>query len=130
MVSFVQKPQSHPLRKALFQIHLWLGLVLAIYVIVIGLTGSILVFRGDLQKLTFPEFFSVERHGEPDAPLPQILSELQRRYPGTKLSGLDYPTQRRQTYLTYLTRGNQFLTVFSNPVTGQVIGELPKTSWI
>jgi len=107
-----------------------MGLVLAIYVIVIGLTGSILVFRGDLQKLTFPEFFSVERHGEPDAPLPQILAELQRRYPGMQLSGLDYPTQHRQTYLTYLTRGNQFLTVFSHPVTAQVIGELPRTSWI
>lgn len=129
-MSFARQPQSHPLRKVLFQVHLWLGLALAIYVIVIGLTGSILVFRGDLQKLTFPEFFTVERHGEPDAPLPQILGELQRRYPGTQLSGLDYPTQHRQTYLTYLTRGNQFLTVFSHPVTAQVIGELPKTSWI
>jgi uncharacterized iron-regulated membrane protein len=122
--------KSHPFRKALFQIHLWLGLALAIYVVVIGLTGSILVFRGDLQKLTFPEFFTVERHGEPDAPLPTILAELQRRYPDTQVSGLDFPTQRRQTFLTYLTRGGQFLTVFSNPITAQVIGELPKTSWI
>jgi uncharacterized iron-regulated membrane protein len=130
MVNFVRQPQLNPLRKVLFQIHLWLGLVLAIYVIVIGLTGSILVFRGDLQKLTFPEFFTVDRHGEPDAPLATILAELQHRYPGTQVSGLDYPTQRRQTYLTYLIRGDQFLTVFSHPVTARVIGELPKTSWI
>jgi uncharacterized iron-regulated membrane protein len=130
MVSFARQPQTHPLRKTLFQVHLWAGLILGIYVVVIGLTGSILVFRGDLQKLTFPKFFTVERHGEPDAPLATILDELERRYPGTKVSGLDYPTERRQTFLTYLTRGNQFLTVFSHPVTGQVIGELPKTSWI
>lgn len=130
MVSFARQPQTHVLRKALFQVHLWLGLILGIYVVVIGLTGSILVFRGDLQKLTFPEFFTVERHGEPDAPLHKILAELQHRYPGTQVSGLDFPTQRRQTFLTYLTRGDQFLTVFSHPVTAQVIGELPKTSWI
>jgi uncharacterized iron-regulated membrane protein len=129
-MSFARQPQSHPLRKILFQIHLWLGLTLALYAVVIGLTGSILVFRGDLQKITFPEFFSVERQGEPDAPLVTILAELQHRYPGTTLSGLDYPTPHRQTYLAYLTRGDQFITVFSHPVTAEVIGELPKTSWI
>ncbi len=118
------------MRKIFFQIHLWLGLALAIYVVLIGLTGSILVFRGDLQKLTFPEFFTVDRHGEPDASLNAILAELQNRYPGTQLSGLDYPTRHRATYLAYLTQGSQFRTVFSHPVTAQVIGELPKTSWI
>ncbi|MEI9811727.1 MAG: PepSY domain-containing protein [Acidobacteriota bacterium] len=97
-MSFLLQPQSHRLRKLLFQVHLWAGLALAAYVIVIGLTGSILVFRGDLQKATFPEFFTVVRHGEPDAPLATILDRLQQRYPGTKLSGLDYPTARRETY--------------------------------
>src|SRR4029077_19427725 len=51
-------------------------------------------------------------------------------YPGSQLSGVDYPTARRGTYLSYLIRGSDFVAVFSDPVTGTVIGELPKTSWI
>src|SRR5678815_4737879 len=125
-MAFLQRPQSSVVRKALFQIHLWLGLVVVLYVLLIGVTGAALVFRPQFQKATFPEFFAVAREGQPDAPASTIIQQLLDHYPGYKLSGIDYPTHRRETYLAYLSKGDELRTVFSHPVTGEIIGELPK----
>lgn len=38
-------PQSVPFRKALFQIHLWLGIATGLYICMISITGSAVVFR-------------------------------------------------------------------------------------
>jgi uncharacterized iron-regulated membrane protein len=43
------------LRKALFQIHLWTGLGVGLYVVVISLTGSILVYRSELRQYFNPQ---------------------------------------------------------------------------
>ena len=45
---WVRQPQSVWLRKALFQIHLWSGIGIGIYVLLISVSGSILVYRNEL----------------------------------------------------------------------------------
>jgi uncharacterized iron-regulated membrane protein len=129
-MTWLVRPQATRLRKALFQIHLWTGIAVAAYVCLIGITGAALVFRPEMQKATFPKYFVVDRQGRPDAGAADIIHELQSSYPGARLLGIDYPTSRRATYLSYLARGSQLLTVFSNPVSGKVVGELPRRSWI
>ena len=130
-MSFLHRPQPTLLRRALFQIHLWAGVAVAAYVCVIGVTGAALVFRPEMQKATFKEYFVVDRPaGAVDVSTDTLISNLQGSYPLYRLSGIDYPTVRRATYLSYLIKGNQFVSVFSDPLTGDVVGELPKTSWI
>jgi len=46
--NWLQQPQSVWLRRAVFQVHLWTGIGLAVYILVISVTGSILVFRSEL----------------------------------------------------------------------------------
>src|SRR4051812_24722716 len=45
---WVRQPQGLWLRKALFQVHLWVGVALAAYILVICITGSVLVYRNEL----------------------------------------------------------------------------------
>ncbi|MDA1184988.1 MAG: PepSY-associated TM helix domain-containing protein [Acidobacteria bacterium] len=45
---WLTRPQDIWLRKALFQIHLWTGVAIGLYLAVISLTGAILVFRIEL----------------------------------------------------------------------------------
>ena len=40
--------------KAVFQIHLWIGIIVAAYVLLIGTTGAAPVFRPQMQKAAFP----------------------------------------------------------------------------
>ena len=47
-MGFIESPQRVWWRKAIFQIHLWVGIVLALYVIVISISGSVLVFEDEI----------------------------------------------------------------------------------
>ena len=51
---WVNAPQKVGLRRALFQVHLWIGLVLGLYVVMISVTGSAVVFRRELNVWLVP----------------------------------------------------------------------------
>ncbi len=42
----MHRPQFVPFRKVLYQIHLWLGIATGLYICMISITGSAVVFRG------------------------------------------------------------------------------------
>lgn len=46
--AWIRQPQTLWLRRAIFQVHLWIGIALGIYVVVICLSGSVLVYRNEL----------------------------------------------------------------------------------
>ena len=48
--TWLRQPQRMLLRRALFQVHLWVGLVVTLYAMVIGITGSMLVFKEDIER--------------------------------------------------------------------------------
>ena len=45
LTQWMRAPQKLWLRRAIFQIHLWSGIGLGVYMFVICLTGSVLVYR-------------------------------------------------------------------------------------
>src|SRR5688572_5221366 len=45
---WLQQPQRVWVRRALFQVHLWTGLLLGLYIVVLSVTGSALVYRREL----------------------------------------------------------------------------------
>jgi uncharacterized iron-regulated membrane protein len=49
-----QHPRRTRLRAWIFQIHLWLGLSLGSVIAIIGLTGAVIVFRYEINRLTTP----------------------------------------------------------------------------
>jgi uncharacterized iron-regulated membrane protein len=46
----LRQPQGLWIRRAMFQIHLWTGIGVGLYVVVLCLTGSVLVFRRELMR--------------------------------------------------------------------------------
>jgi len=126
----VRRPQSVALREFLFQVHLWLGLCVGLYVFAIGLSGAMLVFRPELQARAFPQFFHAAHRTDAGANTQSLLNSLTVAYPGERVSGLDWPTYRRKTVLAYVMNGSDFRTVFLDPWTAAVIGGLPQHSWI
>src|ERR1700679_3236949 len=47
---WVQHPQGLWVRKALFQIHLWVGVGIGFYVLVISISGSAIVYRREIAR--------------------------------------------------------------------------------
>ena len=120
------RPQNTSLRKVVFQIHLWTGIAIGLYLLVVCVTGAALVFRTHLQRAAFPDLF-VTITGEP-ADAATVLDRLRDVYPNDRISGIDAPTDLRPTTLAYVVRGEALLTIFVDPTTGRVLGELPDRS--
>ncbi len=52
---WVYRPQALPLRRVLYQVHLWLGITVGLYVVVISVSGSAVVFRRELTRWLLPD---------------------------------------------------------------------------
>lgn len=129
VLSFVDRPQSVFARRALFQVHLWLGVATGLYIFVVCATGAALVFRIDMQRALHPDLFTPGADGPPADPV-AIMESVVKAYPGEKLSGIDAPTTARPTYLAYASSGDRFRTLLLDPVTATMLGELADTSLV
>src|SRR5262249_9739628 len=82
-----RNPQKVWLRRALFQVHLWAGIGIGIYILVISVSGSALVFRNELHKSFLPPPVTVDASGEPlsdDA----LKAAALRVYPGWTIANV------------------------------------------
>ena len=119
-MSFVEHPQSVWWRKALFQVHLWTGAVIGLYVILISLTGSLLVFQRDLQD-------DVPRLGNDAQAGPvsygQVAATALRAYPGSVLDSIDMRTKNRRVVSVGLKQNALMRIVYVDSVTGRIVGD-------
>jgi len=129
LLTFLDRPQSLFARRALFQVHLWIGVLAGLYILVVCATGAALVVRIDVQRALNPDLFTPRASGPPADPV-AIMDSVRRAYPNERLSGIDAPTTARPTYLAYAGRGDRFLTLLVDPVSAEVLGELPERSFI
>lgn len=128
MKTFLRRPQSVFLRRAVFQVHLWTGVLVGSYVFVVCVTGAALVFRIDMQRAMHPHLFTPS--AGPFADAATVLESVRDAFPDHRVSGIDAPTTARPTYLAYVARGDEFLTLLFDPVTARLLGELPPRSLV
>ena len=101
-MSYINRPQRVWCRRALFQVHLWVGIVLGLYVIVIGLTGSILVFRDELAAISYPSLMHSHavNHGQ-SVDLSPVIENARHSYPTYKLVSAFVPGVYGETFFAY-----------------------------
>lgn len=87
----LRHPRRVWLRRALFQVHLWIGVLFSFYLVLISLSGAILVFRSELTRTTFPKTLSSfdPRHtASPSA----VLANFEQRFPHASVNYLTLPS--------------------------------------
>ncbi|QNI36289.1 PepSY-associated TM helix domain-containing protein [Edaphobacter albus] len=131
-MSFVHDAVHHPrklwLRRTLFQIHLWAGVLLSLYLIVIALTGAILVFEDELTSATLPAAFHPYDSAE-TAPVTKVVNDFRAKFPDAKIEYLALPTR---SVPAFQVRGvdaqKHEFNVMGDPVTG--ILEPASRNWL
>ena len=83
---WMNRPQDLFLRKAVFQVHLWSGIAVGAYVLVISLTGSVLVYRNELYRTFSPRPVVVQSSGE-SLTMEALAAAAARVYPDYQVSG-------------------------------------------
>jgi len=73
--------------KRLYKFHSWLGLIAGLGLLVIGLTGSVLVFKDELDRLLIPGLVTVKQPLDPALSLDSLLTEFRLHLPGYEMTG-------------------------------------------
>ncbi len=127
---YFRRPQQLAVRRLNFQVHLWVGIILALYMIVIGVTGSILVFRPELERLCGLKPWQNIRVQEPLADIATVVDNLKAAYPRSHVVSVDAPSVDEATFVAVL-QGRSRIKVACDPKEGKVLGEFPKTyNWL
>ncbi|HEX7081217.1 MAG TPA: PepSY domain-containing protein [Gammaproteobacteria bacterium] len=118
--TWVDRPQSSRLRRALFQVHLWTGIVLGVYVVVISVSGSVAVFRREVNFALIPR--TVETVGETRLDRSALEAALAPRYPGYRLVRISEPRRPERPVQVALERDGIEISRLVDPYTGRDLG--------
>ncbi len=119
---WLRQPQGLFFRKAVFQIHLWTGLGVGLYMVMISITGSVLVYRNELYTAFSPHPVMVQETGHL-LTSEQITSVVLRAYPDAKVTEVRAGQVPNQAIEVTLTRGGQTVRRLFHPYTGQDMGD-------
>ncbi|HEX8653185.1 MAG TPA: PepSY domain-containing protein [Pyrinomonadaceae bacterium] len=86
------------MRKLIFKVHMYAGLCVGLLLAMSGLTGSMLVFGEEIDRLLNPTLLRVEPRAEERATLEDVLDSVKRSYPNEKAARLRFPHDPQGTY--------------------------------
>lgn len=119
---WLRYPQSVGLRKALFQVHLWAGLILAIYVLVMSVTGTILIYRRELSRVLTTQPPHIAIGSGPRMTSDEIKQAALRAHPGFDVARIFQPRRPDQPAEVWLERGHKKMQRLMNPYSGADLG--------
>ena len=114
-------------RNLLTVIHRYTGLGIASFLIVVGITGSVIAFAGELDRALNPNWFTVEPKGK-QMPASKMVIEVQDHFKNALVEHIAIPKLPEDAAILSLTskRGADPIVddqVFLNPYTGDIIGQ-------
>lgn len=134
---WVRQPQRVWLRRAAFQIHLWTGFAIGLYVVVLSVTGSVLVYRNELDRYLATARATFDERAKP-LTAEELRAVAQRAYPGWQVTDVTEGRTVRgrggrggrggnrppdPTASVTVERGEEKKDRLFNPYTGQDLGD-------
>src|SRR5579862_7825292 len=98
---WVQRPQSLWFRKALFQIHLWVGIGVGAYIVVIAASGSAIVYGPAFHRTVV-----VADTGHPRLVADEMRQAIRHAYPAYEVLSVVESAKRDQPDVVLLWRDN------------------------
>jgi uncharacterized iron-regulated membrane protein len=127
---WTRQPQTVWLRKAMFQLHLWSGIGLGLYVLLVSLTGSVLVYRNELYRAATRDPIVVTESG-PRLTDQQLKAAAERIYPGYKVAAINRARDANQAVTITLESGRRRKNRLFNPYTGADLEDsVPLGIWL
>src|SRR5882672_4079301 len=128
-MGFWKQPRPTFLRRALFQVHLWTGVAVGIYIIFISITGSAVVFRRDLNQSKLANILAKDVAADAQRlPEAQLREAVLRQFPGYAIKRFS-PSRRRLVPSEFtLKKDGETLQERFNQYTGADMGNARRRS--
>src|SRR5688500_9753525 len=107
-------------RRTCVVLHQCLGLTVGVMLAITGLTGSVLVFREEIDTTFNAGLLRVVATSEM-VPLEQVVEQVQQAYPRSRIFSLRMPRERGDVYEVRLN-SNAGRRVYIAPNTGHMLG--------
>lgn len=111
------------MRKRLWQLHSWLGLICGLALLVIGLTGSVLVFHEEISKALHPEtVLNADRSPDSERrPVSELATAIENKFPNFWIRGwlLTYDSEKRDKAYVMERGGDQWHILYVDPYTAE-----------
>lgn len=107
-------------RRLVVKLHLYTGLFVGLLLGVTGLSGSVLVFREELEALAHPHLRVSGGAGE-RVGLEDVVATVQRAYPAERPFAVRMPRAPQETYLVKLNSAHDRF-VYVDPYSGRILG--------
>ncbi len=120
---WLQRPQSVWIRKVLFQIHLWMGIGLGVYVVVISISGSAIVYSRDIHRRGHYRTIVVTDSSGPRMQTEELQRRVRQAYPGYDLLSVTEPEKPDQPDVAILQRRRERIERLFNPYSGADLGD-------
>lgn len=120
---WMSQPQRVWLRRVLFQLHLWCGLILGLYIVMLSITGSALVYRNEIDRwLGAPRPpFDASR---PTLSKEEMTAAIERAFPDWTIKRQTGQISRRNPVVqAALERDGVSQSRIFDPYTGEHLGE-------
>ncbi|MGO9237055.1 MAG: PepSY-associated TM helix domain-containing protein [Methylocella sp.] len=111
-------------------LHRWAGLLMTIFLILVGLTGSLLAFKSDLERLICPQIYATPRPGVPPLDLATLAERAEILVPKGRVVSV-FLTEPDQALVAILPREDpttgkpyelDFVQLFVDPWSGEELG--------
>jgi uncharacterized iron-regulated membrane protein len=119
--TWLKHPQRFWLRKVILQVHLWTGIALSFYVLLMSVSGTVLIYRVDISKASLRPRVIVAGPG-PRLTSAELKQAAQRAYPNYAITDVAKPPKPNQPVEIAFERGDKNLQRIFNPFTGADLG--------
>jgi len=119
---WVQQPQKIWLRRALFQVHMWSGIALGLYILMMSVTGSVLVYSNELYRAATLEPIISKGTG-PRLSDDQLAQAVKRLYLGFPVVRITRARNLDQAVDVSLGRGDEIKHRLFDPRSGSDLGD-------
>ncbi len=119
-------PQTRSARALLKTAHTWIGLIAGIFLVAIGLTGTVILFRAEFETAGLPHYSTVG----PLVSLDKAAAEVQKQVPDGQIRRVRLP-EAPGAPLIFQVQGPQKKTVriAADSISGRVVGTV-RSDWM
>nr|WP_245918017.1 PepSY domain-containing protein [Alteribacillus bidgolensis] len=115
--------KTKDLYKAVWRWHFYAGLIFMPFLLILAITGGIYLFKSEIEQFMYQDFYQVEAQGQVISPSKQIETVMDR-YPEANVDRYRPGEDTHRSAEVGIINDSSSLTVFVNPYTGEIVGEL------
>ena len=119
---WLRQPQRIWLRRALFQVHLWSGIAIGLYILFISVTGSVLVYSNELYRAATPPPI-ISTSSAPQLSDDQLKVVALRVHPGYVIANIQRAHNPEEAVNVRLRRGETTINRLFDPRSGVDLGD-------